>query len=504
MKGFIIAQKLDVESWGNLGSTSGSTESERYLVRLARRTFLSLWSYPNVYTDEGRRVKGDGKELCDLLVVFGNDLLLFSDKHCEFIPHKDINVAWNRWYKRAIEKSARQLAGADAWLNRFPGRVFLDRSCEAPLPIKLPDGQDRRVHLIAVTRGSSERAKEYWGGGSSGSLMLDTRLVLSDHRNSPFRVGWVLPNRRFIHVFDETTLDIVLGQLDTVSDFVAYLTHKHERLTKPGPHFLIPGEEELVALYLRSFDPVQNRHFLPEVPKDTFVVMREGDWEVLLASKSYRARRKENAISYLWDELIEFQNRHIISGTATALVGDTSIATYERVMRSMAEEDRLTRRTLGASVARARSVNKKGKRFSRTILCGPRGRRAYVIMSLPRPSACSYEEYQEIRRGELLLCSYACKRRFVHACEVIGIAFEPCDADSFSVDFFLITFGEGPLDEGFAEEIQQKLSDNEMWKSEQIEYKVVRNVPFPVKLSMPKRISRRLWGMLRKAFGVQQ
>jgi hypothetical protein len=46
--------------------------------------------------------------LVDLLVVFGTDLL-FSDKHCAFQPDVDIKVAWPRWYKRAIEKSARQV-----------------------------------------------------------------------------------------------------------------------------------------------------------------------------------------------------------------------------------------------------------------------------------------------------------------------------------------------------------------------------------------------------------
>ncbi|MCB4361487.1 hypothetical protein [Quatrionicoccus australiensis] len=331
--------------------------------------------------------------------------------------------------------------------------------------------------------------------------MLDTQLVLSDHRTSPFRVGWILPNRRFVHVFDETTLDILLGELDTVSDFVAYLTQKHERLTKPGTHFLIPGEEELVALYLRSFNPVQSHHFLPEVPSDAFVVMREGDWTKLLASKPYQTRRRENAISYLWDELIEFQNQHIISGTASSLFGDASPAMYERVMRSMAEEDRLTRRTLGASIDRARSVNKKGKRFTRTVLCGQKGRRAYVIMSLPREPECGYEEYQKLRRGDLLLYSYGCKLRFQNVVEVVGIGFEPSKEDSFSVDYFLATFEQAPLDDDFAEEIRQRLADAEMWKPEQTKFQVLRKAPFPANLSIAERISGRLRSMFRRVFG---
>jgi hypothetical protein len=48
---------------------SGATPSEKYLARLADRSFLNLWSYPNTFIDKRVRGKGDGKELCDLLVV---------------------------------------------------------------------------------------------------------------------------------------------------------------------------------------------------------------------------------------------------------------------------------------------------------------------------------------------------------------------------------------------------------------------------------------------------
>lgn len=68
----------------------------------------------------------------------------------------------------------------------------------------IPDPEKLRIHLIAVARGASEHATTYWGGGSSGSLFIDTKLVQKDHYSSPFRIGWALPNRRVVHVFDET------------------------------------------------------------------------------------------------------------------------------------------------------------------------------------------------------------------------------------------------------------------------------------------------------------
>ena len=61
--------------WERAAESAGMTDAERYLTQLACKAFLSLWSYPNLFTDEGRsKGKGDGKELCDLLVVFGNSV----------------------------------------------------------------------------------------------------------------------------------------------------------------------------------------------------------------------------------------------------------------------------------------------------------------------------------------------------------------------------------------------------------------------------------------------
>ena len=68
--------------------SKGLTESERYLANLCEKSFLSLWSYPNVFRDQGRKEgKGDGKELCDLLVVFDRDVIIFSDKSCAVQRH---------------------------------------------------------------------------------------------------------------------------------------------------------------------------------------------------------------------------------------------------------------------------------------------------------------------------------------------------------------------------------------------------------------------------------
>ena len=98
----------------------GATDSERYLAQLADKTFLGLWSYPNSFIDKRNGELGTGKEFCDLLVVCGNDIIIFSDKSVTWPGSPDINLSWARWYRRAISKSVDQIRGAERWLREHP------------------------------------------------------------------------------------------------------------------------------------------------------------------------------------------------------------------------------------------------------------------------------------------------------------------------------------------------------------------------------------------------
>ena len=82
----------------------GETASERYLAHLCDRTFLSLWSYPGLFRDHGNSKGGDGKEVCDLIVFFGDHLILFSDKSCTFPDSGNLQTSWRRWFKKAVLK----------------------------------------------------------------------------------------------------------------------------------------------------------------------------------------------------------------------------------------------------------------------------------------------------------------------------------------------------------------------------------------------------------------
>jgi hypothetical protein len=130
--------------------------------------------------------KGEGKELCDLLVVFGNDILIFSDKSCEFKNTGNLELDWTRWFRKAVLKSADQIWGAERWIREHRNRLFLDRACRKPFPIDFPDPATVRFHRIVVAHQVSDRCRQELGG--SGSLIIDTSVVGDAHAKTPFTI----------------------------------------------------------------------------------------------------------------------------------------------------------------------------------------------------------------------------------------------------------------------------------------------------------------------------
>ena len=188
--------------------SAGVTHEEEYLKRLCDGTFLSMWSYPNIYRNQGIKNQGEGKELCDLLVVFDNHVIIFSDKHCTFPENDDLELAWGRWFRKTVVESANQAWGAARWIQSFPSRLFLDKSCKQPFPIELGLNKEIKFHLIVVSHGVTGVCSKILGG--SGSLMLNSQLAGEAQHTVPFTIGDLDPQKLFIHVLDDTSLEIVL------------------------------------------------------------------------------------------------------------------------------------------------------------------------------------------------------------------------------------------------------------------------------------------------------
>ncbi|GGF74463.1 zinc chelation protein SecC [Terasakiella brassicae] len=404
--------------------SDGLNKSEQHLAKLCSETFLRLWHYPNLYTDKGvTKHDHQGKELCDLLVVFDNHILIFSDKNCDINDTEDAAKDWCRWYRKAIKKSADQVFGAERWIKKYPDRIFMDKQCQVPFPLNIPPIEECVIHRIVVASGAKNRAEKYFGGGSSGSLMQLSWLNGDEHLNPatenwyPFAVGQVAPEKGFVHVFDEANIDILLSELDTITDFVEYLVAK-EGLFKSLPMVSAGSEEDLLGFYLLnggSFEEGYDRKGFGHVH------IPEGEWLAYYNSDVRRHWQAKISASAYFDSLLDIVSEHIVTGTLLQ-ENDRGIAYHERNIRLLAAEPRHHRVMLTEAFLKKIETTPANVR-SGFMFPSSNPAVLYVYLCFPLDNY-TREIYRQERQACLTAYCHVAKHLNSHADYIVGIATE--------------------------------------------------------------------------------
>lgn len=417
----------------------GLTPSEQRLARLADRAFLRLWSYPNTFNDRTKTACGGGQEIADLLAVFENHVVLFSDKAIAWQEDKPIELAWSRWYRRAIDGAVAQLNGAERWLDLHPGRVFTDKHCTQVLPVPLPGKADRITHLVAVVSGAEAACRRYFSD-PRGSLMIVPDLKGAAHVDTarddfrPFLVGDVNPGGTFVHVFDPIGLEFMMSELDTVADLTAYLGAR-ARFLRSGKMSLAAGEQHLLAAYMMNSYKDGRPGFIPEKMRKrtrrAHLVVPEGEYETYISSQLYGEIAALKKQSMLWDEVIELVAEDVLKGTSISILNcQPSVALSEQALRVIAAEPRMNRVSLAHALwgAMEQCVGKNMARLVRRAIVTrrfPMRRIGYLFLILPQDKGPStYEEYRDYRGSMLETYCYSLFREQSKLDTVVGMAFD--------------------------------------------------------------------------------
>jgi len=416
----------------NIQKSSGVTRTEQLLSELCDRTFLKLWTYPNPYKD-------DGHELCDLLVVFENHVIIFFDRESRRLQEcgEDISLGWQRWKKEVVDKQIKTANGAERYLRS--GRpIFLDAKKEKKFPLQV-EADNVRVHKIVVAHGAEEACKNFSDMNINGSLAV----MYGEHDESPLPdLPFCVPldKKQKIHLFDSFNLPLLLSELDTVYDFTAYLSSKEEAIQK---YDLLNycGEEDLLAHYLLNLDDLQN-HYIGTKKSDINVIsIGEGEWKDFSKTDNYKHSKALNQISYrVWDSLLQYTCQNALSGV---LLGNADVYNGESALREMAKEPRFYRRELSIRIHNAihSFPDDLGPLARKVTLCNSYfADKAYVFLQLKVDDIHDYEgEYREKRRAMLELACGAAKNKFPSLKKVVGIAIDaPKFAKGNSEDFILM------------------------------------------------------------------
>jgi hypothetical protein len=366
----------------------GLTPTEQLLKFFGERSFLRFWSHANPHVTPTQ-------ELCDLLVVCGDYVFIFSDKGVNYQPHRDEQVAWRQWYREAIKESLKQLKGAVRSLFVLQATIYKDKTCTVPLGLPLPSPERAKVYRVAVGSLTKE------GDDSvlrQPFLTIDGGIAGDEHGDddaTPFRLGDVSPDTDFVHVFDFAGVWAVLAELDTVTDFARYLDAR-KAFIRGGGRNSAATEWCLLTRYLLSFtndgDPLPLDSANPG-----FTRLGDGERQAESTKAALRTRKEANRDSYLWDSLIKRQ-AEMVEQRSFEYSTYSSVQDTERVVRHMALEARLNRRMLSKMWKEACLIAAPGQTINlRTAPHGRDNATTYLFLTMAQPEGMPNDQYRSYR-----------------------------------------------------------------------------------------------------------
>lgn len=366
--------------------------AEQLVQELALKTFLTDWCYMNPTLP-------DSKELCDLLVVFDEIAIIWQIKDLKLDKHGKNKEA-------EVRKNLRQLSGARRKL------------LELKTPIELSNPR---------------RTKETFNPSSIKEVYLISALL--GEEEDVFAFAESVKNYT-VHVFNRAFTQITLNELDTISDFTNYIRAKESLIKRAKEIVILGGEEELLAFYLMN-----NRSFESLDEADT-IMIDQGYWKLLQDRPEYKAKKKQDEISYIWDSII---NR--------AHEGSIESIEYEKVARELARPNRFQRRHLSKVYVDAQMKAETDTEYDvfRRTLDGNGVTYCFVFGDDPEPRGR--------RKNMLLNTCWVARGKFQENKKVIGIASEKKVRRTRSYDFYLLDIHQWTQEhQSYMEKLQKETS----------------------------------------------
>ncbi|WP_281632502.1 hypothetical protein [Flavobacterium luteolum] len=300
---------------------------EDFVNNLAYKSFLKYWCYPGPKYENG-----DKKEICDLMIIFNSVLIVISVKNYEFKGNHF------RYFNNTIEKAVKQIHGACRTL-------FSATEVQIKHPDKkietFPREQINKVFRIVINLGDG--VKFY-----------------------PF--NQTTKNDDYVTLFDRDSFETIIGQLDTIPDFIDYL-EKRERLFKGKTTIIMPGDEydfpvetqkeffklheQLTQNYilisgtekdLLSHFFKNTRNFPQALNEDAngIFLQIDGDWDSFATKQEVKNKAKADRASYFIDGFVqnEILKDELLQNITTMRLG---------LAKALLSFDRLTRRSIANS-----------------------------------------------------------------------------------------------------------------------------------------------------------
>lgn len=157
-------------------------------------------------------------------------------------------------------------------------------------------------------------------------------------------IKWGDLGNGFVHVCDEKSVGVVFGALDTITDFVEFLTASEAFVTNElEVVFNGGGIEDLAAIFIKNDYTFPN--FTRDEGKSGLMILDGGIWDSFERSKEFRDYAEYRKGSYRWDALIKSYAKDLLTDGMLDMHSQ-SVTNDQHVLIEMALQPRDTRAQL--------------------------------------------------------------------------------------------------------------------------------------------------------------
>lgn len=281
-------------------------------------------------------------------------------------------------------------------------------------------------------------------------------------QQAAFTIGVLDRSKHFVHVLDELSLEVVMDEVDTITDFVQYLVAREAFLSDASMTVVATGEEQLMAVYISQGDDSEH-DFLPDGigrEKPDLVMYDDSHYSGLRKRPEYVKKKLQDERSRAWDKMLEWL---IQLGDPRLVHKEVNQPNHEteQGLRLMAAEPRFRRHLLTEALVEmlAAAAKEPRKRRARVFTTHEQPDLVYIFLVTPKLQTETDDEYRRARVAMLYLYCRSAKLKFPKADTFIGLGLDhPAkDYDMSSEDVIVFTCDEyTPEQRAEAEKIREE------------------------------------------------
>ncbi|KCZ90797.1 hypothetical protein HJO_13136 [Hyphomonas johnsonii MHS-2] len=239
-----------------------------------------------------------------------------------------------------------------------------------------------------------------------------------------------------------------MSELDTITDFTAYLDRKSE-FVRSGKLAVAESEEDLVAYYAVRINEYGDHDFThpderPWSEGERIAISKT--FINFIQNPQYTAKKRADEISYVWDELIKKFSGHMLDGTSLVPDGHSyDLKQSETALRYMAKENRFQRRIHGQAVVGAINIGRSAEHFFFRSMIGAPGSKGnetgFFVLVFPyldwMEDQGGYQHYRKKRAEIAVTYGEAMLLQCSHLKRMVGVSLEPPSKDRGSSEDLL-------------------------------------------------------------------